>query len=1514
MRRMALLGGTLSLLLTTTTVHAQQVQGLKGTTGWTGPPTGNFPDPSSACIAEIAYKNTLDFPYDYILVNISSASSNGNVWKCQSTSRKLGGLDTGYISHVCYYGDNSNDWAVLGTDFASYLCLSPTPTPPPGDQCTANSQPRLPLIGNPVDVVSGLKRQEVVDYESADGNLEVRRAYDYSPVSDPRRGVFGMVWRGLVPATGSVFADANNLQLTLMLPSGYTMVFAYGPGSGAWSVKSPYPGLIRPTLTAQFAVPAQNQWSTYFAQNQVSWTVQFGDSTTFTLTNVVGMTEFSVTPVVVAQTKASSGFTTSYSYGPAGTVVGPRLDSVSGSDGRILRATWNGESISRVDLPDGSHLDYRYDAASPTSTFNDRLRKVERTSATGTVLWSQAYSYEDAAQPYALSGVIDALGIRRTRYLYNKFAQVTSTGKADGSETNLIDYPAPIRDTDSVQRNVTNPLGKVTHYKFQTDPIQVSLSVAGAKFLGQVDDASALSSARSTSFVLSANRVTSAIDYRGTRTQLTYDSKDRPAATTLAVGSTSERTETVTWHPTFDLPLREVRPGQTSDYSYDLLGRLLTRTDTDTTTQTVPYSTAGQTRTWTYAWTPLGKLASINGPKAPDAAGYDDLTLFSYDTSNNLTAVANGLGQVTGYSYYDANGRPGRMIEPSGMVTDFYYDMLGRLISRTVRHPTDSNKNATTSLTYDLEGQLTSMTPPATATIFFDYDPVGRLIAIRDTTGARIDYAYDLLGKRIEDKTTAADATVRRTTARTFDDLGRMLTQTLGQGRTQKLAYDANDNAQLVTNARNQATQFAFDPLDRVVGEVDPLAQSASTSYDGQDNPTRHVDKIAVATTYVRNGFGEVIQESSPDRGVTVYRYDAAGGLISSTDGRGQTVNYTRDVLGRITAKQAVNVAGQDVAYTYDTARIGLVATIVDASGSTTYAYDHRGNVTAKTVGIAGGFNASVGYAYDLADRIVQVTYPSGRSVAYVRDALGQVSGVTSRSAAQAADTVLASSMVYEPFGPLKSLVYGNGLLLAQDWGNDRRLYTKSVKTVSGTARWSKSYLYDGDDNIISLKDNRSTSAVLSFTYDALSRLTRATGYTGSVKREDYSYDANSNRALIEQRRIASDVTPANAAVSTFQMGTNRVTQVNDNSVARKIDYNGRGDVSSELRNASLVTTSYDPYGRLTAYGFFGVPDFTMRYSGTDERVEVTVGTTPRRFIYDEDGRLIGEYGTDVADIKAEHVWLMPEVKEGGYEPLALIGTATTTWVTGDHLGVPVLLTKADGTQSNLFEAAPFGARWKQVAASPTTAIGFPGQIMDVADRFYNMYRDYDPSLGRYLQADPIGLAGGDNVYGYVGGNPLHSIDTDGLTVKIITENSAVYNNLSEAYALLNTTSAGRKITQPLEASKTTYTIRTTHHDAVFCRPGNSKDPRCHGKRNAVFIDAHNSIMLRTTCGYQPTPLSVIIGHELGHADGTDDDGIDGLKMNNVNKNENPIRRELGLPERTQYSVPKLVWIPGTKR
>ena len=80
--------------------------------------------------------------------------------------------------------------------------------------------------------------------------------------------------------------------------------------------------------------------------------------------------------------------------------------------------------------------------------------------------------------------------------------------------------------------------------------------------------------------------------------------------------------------------------------------------------------------------------------------------------------------------------------------------------------------------------------------------------------------------------------------------------------------------------------------------------------------------------------------------------------------------------------------------------------------------------------------------------------------------------------------------------------------------------------------------------------------------------------------------------------------------------------------------------------------------------------------------------------------------------------------------------------------------------------ATPFGEE-HTVTGTLTQKLEFPGQIEDSETAFFqNWHREYDPELGRYVQSDPIGLLGGINTYGYVGGNPVMYVDPMGLDYK----------------------------------------------------------------------------------------------------------------------------------------------------
>ncbi|MBS0577106.1 MAG: hypothetical protein JSS45_11915, partial [Proteobacteria bacterium] len=114
-----------------------------------------------------------------------------------------------------------------------------------------------------------------------------------------------------------------------------------------------------------------------------------------------------------------------------------------------------------------------------------------------------------------------------------------------------------------------------------------------------------------------------------------------------------------------------------------------------------------------------------------------------------------------------------------------------------------------------------------------------------------------------------------------------------------------------------------------------------------------------------------------------------------------------------------------------------------------------------------------------------------------------------------------------------------------------------------------------------------------------------------------------------------------------------------------------------------------------------------------------------------------------------------------------------------DHLGRPERVTNP--TQAIVWRANNY-AFHRDVAQDNIGGLnlGFPGQYFDAESGLWNNgFRDYDSSMGVYVESDPIGLAGGINTYAYVGGNPVNLIDPLGLLSKGAKE--AVCGFLKEA-------------------------------------------------------------------------------------------------------------------------------------
>lgn len=174
----------------------------------------------------------------------------------------------------------------------------------------------------------------------------------------------------------------------------------------------------------------------------------------------------------------------------------------------------------------------------------------------------------------------------------------------------------------------------------------------------------------------------------------------------------------------------------------------------------------------------------------------------------------------------------------------------------------------------------------------------------------------------------------------------------------------------------------------------------------------------------------------------------------------------------------------------------------------------------------------------------------------------------------------------------------------------------------------------------------------------------------------------------------------------------------------------------------------------------------------------------------------MGEYGTTNRD----YIWLENT-------PVAMVDTAgtasTVSYVHADGLNTPRVVTDASGTTFWQWgvRGNPFGEQSPTEPAGHTFNLRFPGQYFDVeAGRSNWDYRTYDATIGRSLQSDPIGLAGGQaSTYAYASSDPLNAFDDNGLKGTFANSGSKDANILRKAYERIKATPRGGYICKTLE-------------------------------------------------------------------------------------------------------------------
>jgi RHS repeat-associated protein len=741
-------------------------------------------------------------------------------------------------------------------------------------------------------------------------------------------------------------------------------------------------------------------------------------------------------------------------------------------------------------------------------------------------------------------------------------------------------------------------------------------------------------------------------------------------------------------------------------------------------------------RTSSYTYNDLGLIETIDGPRVD----VSDITTFDYDNSGNLTHVTNALGHTSLISQHDLSGRPLTLIDANGAMTTLTYDVRGRLLSQF------SSGNLT-EYTYDATGNVTTISLSNGEVISYHYDSAHRNIGYSDALGNKVTYTLDDAGNHISEDITDSSQTLTRTHSYIYDELSRLRSDIGAQGQTASFDYDVNNNLTNQVDPNTNPSNFVFDGLDRLIDTTDAAQGHTSYVYDERDNLSSVIDPNGNVTTYTYDGLDNLISQDSPDTGLSLYAYDEAGNRISQTDARGMTTHYTFDALNRLTSVSYPNPS-LDISYHYDDATnspgIGRLTSQMDASGTTQYRYDLRGNVISITT-LLDVTSLTTHYQYHpAADQLIGMTYPNGRQVNYYYDLAGRLSQVDSVDNQGNSHTLL-SNISYQPFGPLKDQTYGNGLSLIQ--ASDLDYQTINITTPS---LLDNSYDFDDNSNITQIVDHTANNSQ-DFAYDKLDRLAQANDNNVLYGDINYNYDGVHNRT---DKTILINSLVDNETYQ-YQPGSNILaTKLAGNVTHYQYDANGNMTDNGEYQ------FSYAENNRLTTVSQAGNLIARYTYNAQGQRSQKTTQTNTTYYVYGLQGELLAEVDetgqTSKNYVFANGTLLATTKAETFYYP------AEIYYVHNDHLGT--LQTLTDQNQQIVWQAdyTPFG-KATIVTQEVENNIRFPGQYYDAETKLhYNYFRYYDPSLGRYITSDPIGLAGGINTYNYAKQNPGSYYDPDG--------------------------------------------------------------------------------------------------------------------------------------------------------
>ncbi|WP_211463044.1 RHS repeat-associated core domain-containing protein [Collimonas silvisoli] len=966
-------------------------------------------------------------------------------------------------------------------------------------------------------------------------------------------------------------------------------------------------------------------------------------------------------------------------------------------------------------------------------------------------------------------------------YAYDSEWRVVHAWGDQGLHDYRFAYDTVLRETE-----VTDSLGHTSLIKFDDDNLPLcEIDPLGGVTIFEYDE---------------VGRTTAVVDPAGARTEFYYDRRGNlfklvqadGSVTVMAFDDANRMTELVD-------PL-----GQHWQRSWDERGRLLE--------QSTPMGARSR-----FTYDVHGQLATHVNPRGA-------ATTLVFDRYGNLAQLTDGLGHRSHFAY-DALGCLKRRTDAAGDVTEYRYDIKGRLLQTlqadgaSIHYDYDAEdqlicytdrNGARTLLEYAGTGQLARRVQADGHAMQYLYDTEEQLIGLVNQRQEGYQLKRDALGRIVEEcdyweqsrhyrydaggNLSSATDPLGRVIIYTTDRLGRIIKKTLPDSDHparqihETFSYDKNGAIVEIRNPHRHILR-KFDADGRIIEEVQDGFQIAYR-YDQASNrlsrQTSAGNKVAatydlrnqVATIAIndeppilieRDALGRAVKEQLSGSVQRQLRYDTAGHLTAQTVLRDQiplfTTSYEYDRAGNQT-RRSDSEHGSDL-YQYDP--LGNLLRHTDPAGRVTdFLNDPAGDrlrtrIRQMEMRQAAGGEGQAEVQWSREGSHDNVHYVFDRAGNLVRRGGSQMSS---------ADPAAADPALQLRWDANQRLIESSQAGQATRYGYDplgRRVFKRNPTHTT----W---FFWDGDALLGEVRQANNTQSAEIWSAGNVADFMAARKRLNALKTlhaqaREYVYypDTFAPLALIDrQAKVAKQ------PVRMAERKADTVTQGHAVQIATSV-----AAPPPPPSFPVAATTSLGESGGLGGMGGLGSAKLGQLSAaapwpqGSDPQLSLAHAQSP-----DHIGSLSGglRLGGDVSmpppalmqtvaapGATATHP---PEVAASDTEAVIEETSSGVFHYHNDCNGCPTRLTDGSGQVMWSASYAAWGAVQRLHVQAVDNPIRFQGQYFDVETGLhYNRNRYYDPHIGQFIGQDPIGLAGGNNLYAYAS-NPIRWIDPLGLNDK----------------------------------------------------------------------------------------------------------------------------------------------------